>query len=281
MMAPHCLSLISLREATRETETSSSCLDAIFGNVPLLKSTIEKTTLSDHYSLHLKLDLENEAMEWIYRFRCLRKLENREYSEKLSIYLAHTLGTIEKTGQSGEAYITKIAEVIKRVTEKYFPCLHLKKFSSLKKWITNRIERHIKVRDKLFQLWLKSKSERPHLNHRKRRNENDMEIKLAKRRDVQSEIDHKNPREFFNYVRKMMGVVSNIETNGEVTVKAFNDYFLNACEPRVSPISDYCFVSHNNQQSQSMYFSYVTDEEVCTIIKELKTKCPSVSIVLT
>ena len=54
MMAAHCLSLISLREATRETETSSYCIDAILGNVPLLKSTIDKTTFSDHYSLHFK-----------------------------------------------------------------------------------------------------------------------------------------------------------------------------------------------------------------------------------
>ena len=38
------------------------------------------------------------------------------------------------------------------------------------------------------------------------------------------------------------------------------------------PISDYCIASDNNQQTQSMYFSYVTDEEVCTIIKELKNK---------
>ena len=91
IMAAHCLSLISLRQATRETETSSSCIDAIFGNVPLLKSTIEKTPFSDHYSLHLKLHLEYEAMECIYRFRSLKKLENRDYSEKFSFYLAHTL----------------------------------------------------------------------------------------------------------------------------------------------------------------------------------------------
>ena len=38
------------------------------------------------------------------------------------------------------------------------------------------------------------------------------------------------------------------------------------------PISDYCIASDNNQQTQSMYFSYVSDEEVCTIIKELKNK---------
>ena len=150
IMAAHCLSLINLREATRETETSSSCIDAIFDNVPLLKSTIEKTSYSDHYSLHLKLDLGYEAMECIYRFRCLKKLENRDYSKKFSFYLAHTLGKNEETGQSGEAYITKVAEVIKKVTDKYFPCQDLKKFSFRKTWITNRINGHIKIRDKLF-----------------------------------------------------------------------------------------------------------------------------------
>ena len=150
MMVANCSSLISLREATRETEPSSSCIDAIFGNVPLLKSTIDKTTFSDHYSLHLKLDLDYEAMECIYRFRCLKKLENRDCSENFSFNLAHTLGKIEETGQSGEAYITKVAEVIKRVTDKCFPCQDLKKFSSRKTCMTNRIKRHIK----LFQLWL-------------------------------------------------------------------------------------------------------------------------------
>ena len=163
MMAAHCLTLINLREATQKTETSSSFIDAIFGNVPLLKSTIEKTTFSDYYSLHLKLDLEYEAMECIYPYRCLKKIENRDYSEKLSYYSVDTLGNNEETGQSGEAYITKISEVIKKVGDKNFPCRDLKHFSSPKTWITNRIKRHIKIRDKLFQLWLKSKSERTHL----------------------------------------------------------------------------------------------------------------------
>ena len=86
IMAAHCLSLISLRESTRETDTSSSYIDAIFGNVPLLNSTIEKTSISDHCRLDLKFDLEYEAMECIYRFRCLKKLENRDYSKKISFF---------------------------------------------------------------------------------------------------------------------------------------------------------------------------------------------------
>ena len=67
-----------------------------------------------------------------------------------------------------------------------------------------------------------------------------MEIKLAKRRDVQNKIDHENPMEFFNYIKKLKGEVFDTKINGDLTANAFNDYFLNACEPRVSPISDYC-----------------------------------------
>ena len=70
----------------------------------------------------------------------------------------------------------------------------------------------------------------------------------------------------------MKGEVFDTKINGDLTANAFNDYLLNACEPRVSPILDYCIPSDKNQQTQSMYFSYVTDEEVCTIFKELKTK---------
>ena len=115
MMAAHCLSLISLREATRETETFSSGTNAIFGNAPLPKSTIEKATFFDHYSLHLKLDLEYEAIECIYRFRCSKNLWEQRLEQKNFILFSTHNGKIEETGPSGEAYITKIAEVLKRV----------------------------------------------------------------------------------------------------------------------------------------------------------------------
>ena len=181
-----------------------------------------------------------------------KKLENRDYSENFSFYLAHTLGKIEETCQSCEAYFTKVAEVIKRATDNYFPCQDIKKLSSRKTRMTNRIKRHIKICDKLFQLWLNSISERAHLNYKNKGNEINMEIKLAKRRDVQIKIDHKNPREFFNYIRKMKGEAFDTKINGDFTANAFNDYFLNACEPRVSPILDYYLPSDNNQQIHSM-----------------------------
>ena len=52
-----------------------------------------------------------------------------------------------------------------------------------------------------------------------------MVIKLAKRRDVQNKIDHKDPREIFNNIRKMKGVVFDTKINGDLTANALNDFF--------------------------------------------------------
>ena len=134
------------------------------------------------------MQLEYEAMECIYRFRRSKQLEGEDYSDNFSFYSAHTLGKNEETRQSGEAYIKKIAEVRKRVTDSCFPCKDPKKFFSRKTWITNRIKRHKKTRDILFQFFLKPKSERAHLKYENIRNEVNMEIKLAKRRDVQKKL---------------------------------------------------------------------------------------------
>ena len=77
---------------------------------------------------------------------------------------------------------------------------------------------------------------------------------------------------FLNYNRKMKRVVSDFKRNGDLTAYALNEYFLNACEPRVSPTSDFCIASDKIQQTQSLYFSYVTNEGVCTKIEEIKNK---------
>ena len=57
MMNSQGLDLVSLREPTRETATSSTCIDDIYSNFPVQRSQILKTTFSDHYSLHLDMNI--------------------------------------------------------------------------------------------------------------------------------------------------------------------------------------------------------------------------------
>ena len=45
-------------------------------------------------------------------------------------------------------------------------------------WITNRIRRHIAIKDKLYQLWIKTKSKDLYEKCKKKPNEVKMEIKM-------------------------------------------------------------------------------------------------------
>ena len=70
-----------------------------------------------------------------------------------------------------------------------------------KSWITNRIRRHIASRDRHYQLEIKTKSNEDYEKYKKKTNEVNMEIKKAKRNEVQTKIDHNNS-EIFRYVKK-------------------------------------------------------------------------------
>ena len=60
------IDLVSLRGPTRETATSSTCIDAIYCNFSVQRSQILKTTHSDHYSLQLEMNMTLETTENIF-----------------------------------------------------------------------------------------------------------------------------------------------------------------------------------------------------------------------
>ena len=184
-MTSQGLSLVSLREPTRETATSSTCIDSIYSNVTVRNSKIEKTTFSDHYSLKIDIDIHYEVVNDIFEYRSLKRLTDPLYCEKFLFVLNHSLSKIKENSTPAESYLTKIAQTIRDTSDKYFPLKSFKKTRPEKTWITNRIKRHISVRDKLYQTWIKTKSDEAHEKYRRKRNEVNMEIKMAKRKHVQ------------------------------------------------------------------------------------------------
>ena len=50
------------------------------------------------------------------------------------------------------------------------------------------MKRHIANRDKLYQLWIKTKAEHDYKKYKKKRKEVNMEIKVAKRNEVQNKL---------------------------------------------------------------------------------------------
>ena len=102
LMYSQGLDLVSLREPTRETATSGTCIDSIYSNITVQRSQIEKTTFSDHYSLKLDLDIYYEVVEEIFEFRSLKKLDDPLYCGKFLFFLSHSLGKIPESDAKAE-----------------------------------------------------------------------------------------------------------------------------------------------------------------------------------
>ena len=65
LMTNQLLHLISLREPTRKTAVSSTCIDSIYSNIPVQQTRIKQTTFSDHYRLQFFLKNKKNLLGWI------------------------------------------------------------------------------------------------------------------------------------------------------------------------------------------------------------------------
>ena len=87
------------------------------------------------------------------------------------------MGKISEHDKQAETYFDNIAQILKESTDKYFPLKQTKRRAPKKLWITNRIKRHIAIRDKLYQVWIKTKTMEDHQKNKQKRNHVNMEIK--------------------------------------------------------------------------------------------------------
>ena len=272
LMYSQGLDLVSLREPTRETATSGTCIDSIYSNISVLRSQIEKTTFSDHYSLNLDFDIHHEVVEEIFEFISFKKLEDPLYCEKFLFFLSHSLGKIPEQDLKAEIYLENIAKALKEATERYFPLKQIKRRDANKLWITNRIKRHIVIRDKIYQLWIRTKSPEIFNKYKEKRNEINKEIRAAKRNEVQNKVDQNNPKELYRYIKRSRGGETQVKKSSELTVDHFNDYFITACDPENNTPVTNNWTSQRGYQSQSMYFFPVTNDEIYNFIVKLKNK---------
>ena len=149
---------------------------------------------------------------------------------KSLFFLSHSLGKIPEPDAKAETYLDNITKALKEATAKYFPLKRMKRRDPNKSWITNRIKRHIVIRDKIYQLWIRTKSPEVFDRYKVKRNEVNKKIRAAKRNDIQNKVDRNNPKELFKYIKRSR-VETQVKKSSEFTVDQFNDYFITACDP--------------------------------------------------
>ena len=182
------------------------------------------------------------------------------------------MSKINELDTPAETYLDKIVQTLREATDRYFPLRQLKRREPKKSWIANRIRRHIAIKDKLYQLWLKTKSEEHYEKYKKKRHEVNMEIKIAKRNDVQFKIDRSSPKEFFRYIKSMKGENSQVKISSKLSADDFNNYFITACDQqKVIQVTGKC-VYDQGYQLQTLFFYRVTEIEKANLIATLKNK---------
>ena len=140
-----------------------------------------------------------------------------------------------------------------------------------KTWITNRMKRHIANRDKLYQLWIKTKAEHDYKKYKKKRKELNMENKIAKQNAVQNKIKQNDPKELYRQNKKMKRTDTQVKNCGELYVEDCNKNFVTACDKQ-NRTSAPKWKSQQVEQPQSMFLRPVTDDEILKIIATLKNK---------
>ena len=122
--------------------------------------------------------------------------------------------------------------MIDESTDKHFPSKQVERHIPKQAWITNRIKKEITNRDKLYRIWIRSKAREDFEKYRKERNEVNMEIKIAKRNDVQDKPEQNNPNDFFKFIKQLKGSGNREKKCNELPVDDFNNYFISTCDTK-------------------------------------------------
>ena len=173
----------------------------LYSNVPVRQSQIDETTFSDHYTLKLEFDIFHEIVQNLFEFRSLNKLDEPLFCENFLFYLSHSFGNISEQYTNAETYLDSIVQQIKESTNKYFPSKQVKRLIPKKSWLIISIKRHITNRDRLYQIWIRSKARKDYGAFRKKTFEVNVEINFAKR--IEDIIERNNTIEFFNFIKEM------------------------------------------------------------------------------
>ena len=155
----------TINKPTRVTSYTATAIDNIITNSILdkdFKSAIIKTDLSDHFPVIFVIKLEtkfspnNQVDQFIFR---------RDFNENTPTLFKQNLfetswDSVKKIDDSNESY-NKLLEIFSSLYEKYFPLTKVKLKPKRKNspWITNGIAKSSKRKQKLYEKFLKHRTQ--------------------------------------------------------------------------------------------------------------------------
>ena len=260
---------------TRETETTSTCIDHILvrGEECLLPTIVYKLNISDHYPVAAELHGLINKNERTGSFLDYAALNNCELLQNLIFRLGHELSKIRV--EDVNIAMEQFTNTLVRVRDQYVP---LKKYSSKRKiqkppWINNNVRNAVAKRNKLYIQYKMAPTEEKLQRYKCQRNKVVNLIRTNKKIYYDSEFKAaKNTK--YDFFAKTLGK-ANSATFPDIhdgLHNDFNHYFATVGEQLAMNIPQKNFSHQIPYNDNSMYLASCNEVEVNNILHSLKTK---------
>lgn len=266
---------------TRVTGASESTLDIFITNSAPLK--MEAGVISCHISDHLPVFLLLENNGSIPRkhesivYRCITDSTLNTFRDTL---LQTNWDDVRSTNNANEAY-NQFLSIFKTLYSLHFPTkVYRPTRKTRKPWITAELLQRIKTKDKLYKVFLKTRSLEDLRVFKQYRNQLTKQLRSARTEYYTAFLDikHGRPDVLWTRINSLLNrypthtpirnlKVNKEELSGRELANAFNNFFTTM--PTSGSAHEACKYI-NNESEKSMFLQPVTVQEVISIIQNFK-----------
>ena len=194
------MNLLSQRSQSRETSTSASCVDHIWGNVLSKRAMNYSFGPADHYLCECVLMLpkllkENERSFFTRNLKVFNNLDNRL---RLEFLMSQKLRNIAFSDTDPNTAIVKLNEVIT-----YCSLTKIKR--ARKNWVTNQKLRASRKRNELYKIYFKNPTIDNFEQFKISRNKCNALSRKAYRAYWRTELENADPKQYHTTISNIIG----------------------------------------------------------------------------
>lgn len=278
--------IYTIKEPTRVTDNSSTCIDNIYVSEFVdQESSVIKTNISDHFGQVINIFGSENCSHQGEEFEYKRIYNSENYAKLYELLASETWVQVYEASAVNDQYnyfIAKLSEYCNLA----FP---IKKIKVRRKqqfeWISDNIRHMKETLDFLLEL-LQSRriTSDFYTDYKRYYTQTLLEEKKKFYKAKVAESDNK-PKTVWNIIKNENGKVkSNYHIFGGINHEnkiiysprsasdVFNDYFVNVASNLIGSHAGSCNINNVKSNPNSLFLSFVTEEEILNIIGKLKNK---------
>ena len=268
------MNLLSQRSQSRETSTSASCIDHIWGNVLSKRAMNYSFGPADHYLCECVLMLpkllkENERSFFTRNLKVFNNLDNRL---RLEFLMSQKLRNIAFSDTDPNTAIVKLNEVITYCFDRFCPLTKIKR--ARKNWVTNQVLRASRKRNALYKIYIKNPTIDNFEQFKISRNKCNALSRKAYRAYWRTKLENADPKQYHTTISNIIGskrkliLPDNFDSNVANDMNKFFAHIGTELNAKIEKVEKVPI----ERQPQSLFFSEINYNEVENVIINMQSK---------